>query len=78
MTKTNGCTVRVFSAKACAAPLEEAAKLFEAKTGITIQIDVCSRHCAEPVAEEATGETGGDDFLVEIADAGIHDLAIGG
>ena len=35
-------------------------------------------HCAQPVAEEATGETGGDDFLLEIADAGIHDLAIGG
>ncbi len=71
-------TVRVFSARACAAPLEQAARLFEEKTGIKIEISVCSRHCAEPVAEEATGETGGDDFLLEIADAGIHDLAIGG
>jgi len=70
--------VRVFSARACAAPLEKAAKLFEEQSGIHVQIDVCSRHCAEPVAEEATGETGGDDFLLEIADAGIHDLAIGG
>jgi accessory colonization factor AcfC len=70
--------VRVFSARACAAPLEKAAKLFEEQSGIHVQIDVCSRHCAEPVAEEATGETGGDDFLLEISDAGIHDLAIGG
>lgn len=74
---SNG-VVRVFSARACAAPLEKAAKLFEEQSGIHVQIDVCSRHCAEPVAEEATGETGGDDFLLEIADAGIHDLAIGG
>jgi accessory colonization factor AcfC len=58
--------------------LEKAAKLFEEKTGIHVAIDVCNRHCAEPVAEEATGETGGDDFLLEISDAGIHDLAIGG
>jgi len=70
--------VRVFSARACAAPLEKAAVSFEKQTGIHVQIDVCSRHCAAPVAEEATGETGGDDFLLEISDAGIHDLAIGG
>ncbi len=71
-------TVRIFSAKACAEPLEKAAKLFEKQTGIKVEISVCSRHCAKPVAEEATGETGGDDFLLEIADAGIHDLAIAG
>jgi accessory colonization factor AcfC len=70
--------VRIFSARACAAPLEKAARLFEEQTGIHVEISVCSRHCAEPVAEEATGETGGDDFLLEIADAGIHDLAIAG
>ncbi len=74
---SNG-TVRIFSARACAAPLEKAAKLFKEQTGIHIEISVCSRHCAQPVAEEATGETGGDDFLLEIADAGIHDLAIAG
>lgn len=28
--------------------------------GISVIIDVCSRHCANPVAEEATGETGID------------------
>jgi accessory colonization factor AcfC len=70
--------VRIFSARACAAPLEKAAKLFEEQTGVHVEISVCSRHCAQPVAEEATGETGGDDFLLEIADAGIHDLAIAG
>jgi len=43
--------VRIFSARACAAPLEKAAKLFEQQSGIHVQIDVCSRHCAEPVAE---------------------------
>ena len=71
-------SVRIFSARACAAPLEKAAALFERQTGVSVEISVCSRHCAKPVAEEATGETGGDDFLLEIADAGIHDLAIGG
>jgi molybdate transport system substrate-binding protein len=70
--------VRIFSARACAAPLEKAARLFEQKTGIPVEISVCSRHCARPVAEEATGATGGDDFLLEIAEAGIHDLAIAG
>ncbi len=76
--ESNDRLVRIFSARACAEPLEKAAKLFEEKTGIHVAIDVCNRHCAEPVAEEATGETGGDDFLMEISDAGIHDLAIGG
>jgi len=76
--ESNNRLVRIFSARACAEPLEKAAKLFEEQTGIHVAIDVCSRHCAEPVAEEATGETGGDDFLLEISDAGIHDLAIGG
>lgn len=75
--KSNG-VVRIFSAKACAAPLEKAAKLYEEQTGTKIEISVCSRHCAKPVAEEATGETSGDDFLLEISDAGIHDLAIAG
>jgi len=70
--------VRVFSARACAAPLEEAAALYERQTGARMAISVCSRHCAQPVAEEATGTSGGDDFLTEIAEAGVHDLAIGG
>ena len=76
--KTKNGTVRTFSARACAAPLEKAAKLFEEQTGVSVEISVCSRHCAQPITEEAAGETGGDDFLLEIADAGIHDLAIAG
>jgi len=39
---------------------------------------MCSRHCASGNAEEATREGGSDDFLSEIADLGVHDLAIGG
>ncbi len=70
--------VRVFSARACAAPLEEAAALFERQTGIAVAISVCSRHCAQAVAEEAAGSDGSHDFLEEIAEAGVHDLAIGG
>ncbi|MFH1718375.1 MAG: extracellular solute-binding protein [Planctomycetota bacterium] len=76
--KSGNGLVRVFSARACAAPLEKAAELFEKQSGIHVDISVCSRHCAEPVAEEAFGNTGADDFLLEISDAGIHDLAIGG
>jgi len=78
MSKSKNGTVRIFSARACAAPLEKAAKLYTDRTGVQIEISVCSRHCANPVAEEAVGDTGGDDFLLEIADAGIHDLAIAG
>jgi len=78
VSPTDNGVVRVFSARACAAPLEKAARLFEERTGIHVAISVCSRHCAEPVAEEATAATGGHDFLVEVAEGGIHDLAIGG
>ncbi len=70
--------LRVFSARACAAPLEKAAGLFEKNTGIRVEIDVCSRHCASPVAEEATEDNEHADFLMEIIEAGVHDLAIGG
>jgi len=76
-TQTNG-PVLVFSARACAAPLQEAAGLFTRQTGTAVEISVCSRHCAQPVAEEAVGSVGGHDFLDEIAEAGVHDLAIGG
>lgn len=70
--------VKIFSAKACAEPLREAAEIYEEKTGVHIEISVCSRHCASNEAEEAVGEMGGDDFLLEISDAAYHDLAIGG
>ena len=71
-------SIRIFTARACAAPLEDAAKLFEAKTGVRVGISVCNRHCAAAVAEEAVGQTGSHDFLVEIAEDGIYDLAISG
>ena len=73
---TDESTVRIFSARACAEPLRAAAADFEKHTGVHIAIDVCSRHCATKDAEEAVDAT--DDFLLEISDAGIHDLAIGG
>ena len=68
--------IKIFTARACVEPLKRAAADFERESGCTIDIDVCSRHCASSVAEEATDAS--DDFLIEIADAGIHDLAIGG
>ena len=69
-------TVRIFSARACAEPLYKAARDFENLTGSHVSISVCARHCAKPEAEEASGQM--DDFLVEISDMAIHDLAIGG
>ena len=39
---------------------------------------VCSRHCAEPAAERASAEGKDHDFLAEIAEEGLPDLAIGG
>lgn len=71
-------TINIFSARACAAPLEEAAVLFTEKTGIEVEISVCTRHCATQDAEEADAEAAGHDFLVEIAEFAMHDLAIGG
>lgn len=76
--RNDGSTVRVFSARACASPLREAAELYEKQTGTRVEISVCSRHCAQSEAEEAVGTTGGHDFLEEIAEDAIHDLAIGG
>jgi len=70
--------VKIFSARACAAPLEEAAALFTEQTGIDVDISVCARHCATQNAEEADPESGMHDFLVEIDEYGFHDLAIGG
>jgi len=70
--------VRVFSARACAAPLKDAIEVFTRQTGIPVEVSVCSRHCARPVAEEAAAAGGDHDFLDEISEAGIHDLAIGG
>jgi molybdate transport system substrate-binding protein len=78
MSKENDVAVQIFSARACAAPLRDAAVLFEAKTGVRVSVAVCNRHCAAPVAEEAAAQSGNHDFLVEIAEDGIYDLAISG
>jgi accessory colonization factor AcfC len=78
MTETEANTINIFSARACAAPLEEAAVLFTEQTGIRVNISVCARHCAKPEAEEADPDAGAHDFLIEIAEYGYHDLAIGG
>lgn len=78
MSDASKAVVRIFSARACAEPLRRAARIYQKQTGVSIEISVCARHCAKREAEEAVGEVGGDDFLVEISDYGIHDLAIGG
>jgi len=70
--------LNVFTARACSAPLEEAAARFEREAGVAVKIGVCSRHCASANAEEAVGGAGNDDFLQEIADAGFYDCAIAG
>ena len=78
MSYTQSDGLAVFSARACAAPLEDAAELFTAQTGVPVKIDVCARHCATPDAEEADPESGTHDFLQEIAEYGYHDLSISG
>ncbi len=70
--------IRIFSARACAAPLEDAVKLFTEETGMKVRIDVCARHCASQEAEEADAEATAHDFLIEISEDGVHDLCIGG
>jgi ABC-type molybdate transport system substrate-binding protein len=70
--------LNIFTARACSAPLDEAALRFERQAGVAVKIGVCSRHCASANAEEAVGGAGGDDFLQEIADAGFYDCAIAG
>jgi len=70
--------LRIFSARACAAPLEDAVKLFTEDTGIDVRIDVCARHCASQEAEEADAEGTAHDFLIEISEDAVHDLCIGG
>ena len=75
---TDDKTVRIFSARACARPLRDAAEIFRKKSGIAVEISQCDRHCASPVAEEAVEIGANHDFLVEIAEDGIYDLAISG
>jgi len=77
-SKTANPVLLVFTARACFDPLAAAAELFERQSGVHVEIGQCSRHCASMQAEEAVGTVGGDDFLQEIADAGIYDCAIAG
>jgi len=70
--------VRIFSMKAGAAPLKKAVRIFEEETGIKVAVSVCSRKCMESKAEEAHQSGGMQDFLVEISEAGIYDLAVAG
>ena len=46
--------MRVFSARACAAPLEKAAELFQERTGIRVQVDIVEL----PRSQEAWRGTG--------------------
>ena len=78
MTDQPNHAIRVFSARACAAPLREAGELFQRQTSIRVDISVCARHCATREAEQAGPESPTHDFLVEIAEDGYHDLAISG
>ena len=78
MSETGSDSIKIFSARACAAPLEDAAALFTEKTGIEVEITVCARHCANQEAEQADQESGTHDFLIEISEYGFHDLSISG
>jgi molybdate transport system substrate-binding protein len=70
--------LRVFSARACAEPLQDASRIFTRNTGIKVAVDVCARHCADQEAEEADAEGSAHDFLIEISEYGVHDLSISG
>ncbi len=78
MNESTSDSIKVFSARACAAPLEDAAELFTAETGIKVEISVCARHCADQEAERADADSATHDFLLEIAEYGFHDLSISG
>jgi len=71
-------SIKIFSARACAAPLEDAAAIFTKKTGTPVEISVCARHCADQEAEQADAEGAAHDFLIEISEYGFHDLSISG
>ena len=70
--------INIFSARACADPLEDAAALYTERTGIKVAISVCARHCASQEAEEAEAAAAAHAFLLEIAEYGFHDLSISG
>ncbi len=72
--------VRVFSARACASPLLKAAERFRRSSGIAVEMQVCSRHCHQPIASSATAAdvTGLPHFLTEVAEIEGLDIVISG
>jgi accessory colonization factor AcfC len=79
MSDGNG-TVRAFSARACAAPIEKAGALFKDASGIELDLMVCSRHCHPSVIEEADASDVGalPHFLTEVAEIPDLDLVVAG
>jgi len=72
--------IRGFSARACASPIRDAGARFRDETGISLDLQVCSRHCHEPVASHATvaDVTGLPHFLAEVAELDGLDLVVAG
>lgn len=75
--------IKVFSAKACFAPLREAALAYEAKTGAVVETLVCGRACAEGISKDThkgheivLGQP--ETFLLEISEIEGLDIAISG
>ncbi|MFQ5808388.1 MAG: substrate-binding domain-containing protein [Armatimonadota bacterium] len=73
-------TIRAFSARACAAPMERAAERFTEQTGIDVELMVCSRHCHPSVIDEADASdvSGMPHFLTEVAEIPGLDLVVAG
>ncbi|OGF46240.1 MAG: hypothetical protein A2231_09720 [Candidatus Firestonebacteria bacterium RIFOXYA2_FULL_40_8] len=76
--------LKVFSARACAFPLIDAAKEFERLNKVKIQIDVCNRGCVKQYSEvmsdqDKQAEKAGqpETFLQEISRGENYDLVIG-
>ncbi|OGF45078.1 MAG: hypothetical protein A2452_00660 [Candidatus Firestonebacteria bacterium RIFOXYC2_FULL_39_67] len=74
--------LKVFSARACAFPLIDAAKEFEILNKVKVQIDVCNRGCvkqySEVTSDEGAPKAGQPEtFLQEISRGENYDLVIG-
>lgn len=76
-------SIKVFTAKACYAPLNEAARLYEKERGVRIETLVCGRACAEAVAKDTSqgheivlGQP--ETFLLEIGEIPGLDVAVAG
>jgi accessory colonization factor AcfC len=76
-------SIKVFTAKACFAPLEETAKLYEQKKGIHVETLVCGRACAKGASKDTQhgheiilGQP--ETFLLEISEIPGLDIAISG